>query len=102
MGDNSQLLYNHTTIHGAAGDIDKFVGIMHAKLEDVDKDFNRLRSNWDSDSAHQFDDARKRWEDGAREIADVLLRLKLALTGASDRMADADNRAKKLFPGSTR
>ena len=28
MGDNSQLLYNHTTIYGAAGDIDKFVGLM--------------------------------------------------------------------------
>lgn len=99
MGDNSQLLYNHGTIHGAAGDIDKFVRVMHDKLEGVDSDFNRLRSSWDSDSARQFDDCRKRWEDGAREIADHLLRLKMALIGASERMSDADKRAKQLFPG---
>ncbi len=99
MGDNSHLLYNHGTIQGAAGDIDSFVGLMHGKLEDVNGDFNRLRGNWDSDSARQFDDCRKRWEDGAREIADTLLRLKMALVGASDRMSQADQRAKQLFPG---
>jgi WXG100 family type VII secretion target len=99
VSDNSHLLYNHTTIQGAAGDIDKFVSLMHSKLEDATSDFNRLRSNWDSDSARQFDDCRKRWEKGARELADTLLRLKLALIGASDRMSQADNRAKQLFPG---
>ncbi|MGA8112387.1 MAG: WXG100 family type VII secretion target [Actinocatenispora sp.] len=97
--NSGKLLYNHTTIQGACGDIDTFVNSMNTTLDDVEKDFNRLRSNWDSDSARQFDACKKRWNDGARNIASTLLKLKLALSGASDRMNSADQRAKNLFPG---
>lgn len=97
--NTGKLLYNHGTIQGACGDIDTFVNQMNGTLDGVEKDFNRLRSNWDSESAQQFDQCKQRWNHGARNIADTLLRLKLALQGASDRMGQADRRAKNLFPG---
>jgi WXG100 family type VII secretion target len=99
VATDGQITYNQGTIQNAVQSIDTFVKNMGGTLDSVESDFNRLRANWDSESAKDFDSCKARWQEGARDITATLTKLKVALAGAGDRMAQTDQRAKGLFTG---
>ncbi len=93
------ITYTYGTIEAAAGNIDSFISYMNSELADIESKLKPLETNWDSDAQAAYLACKDKWQQNAKDIVEVLGRLKTALSAAGLRMQEADSSAAKMFPG---
>ncbi|MBT8225042.1 MAG: WXG100 family type VII secretion target [Dactylosporangium sp.] len=93
------ITYTFGTIESAAGSIDSFIGYLNAELADIETKLRPLETEWTADAQQAYVACKTKWQQNAQDIVQVLGQLKTALSAAGVRMQEADDAAKRMFPG---
>ncbi|SIR64906.1 WXG100 family type VII secretion target [Micromonospora avicenniae] len=87
----SPITYNFGQISDVATAIGTYQGHMDGALQDLYTQFTQLfAADWQGAAGQACDEARQKWNQGANEIKDALMRVGVKLGASADRMQQVD------------
>ena len=96
---DGQLVYNFSTMAGAASAIDTAVGTMRHLLSQLESDLRPLESEaWTSEAQAAYKIRKDKWNTASNHIAQILSQVKMAVEESASRMQATDRRAASYFP----
>lgn len=89
--DDGTITYNFAAITDVATAIGTFQGAMRGALDELYAQFTTLfAADWHGEAGQACDLARRKWDEGAKQINDALQRLGTSLGASAERMQAID------------
>ena len=95
--DNGLLLVNFGSLANATADIQDAVNKLHTQLGDLETEGQRLADSWGGSAKEAYYLRQQTWRDAARDLTEILQKIKIAVADSTDDFQDTERRATNRF-----
>ena len=95
--DNGLLLVNFDSLSNAGADIDRAVKELQSRLDEVERDGDRLMATWDGKAQQAYLERQKKWQAAAADLTIILNDIKIALNESTDDFQRTERMATNRF-----
>jgi early secretory antigenic target protein ESAT-6 len=99
MNDNTMVV-NFGAMEHASQSIQRALGTLNARLEEVDKMGRRLSAGWTGGAQQAYQSRQAGWQQAATDMSMTLKDIQVALNNAMHRYLETEKRNTSYFPGS--
>ena len=99
MHDNTMVV-NFGAMEHASQSIQRALGTLNARLEEVDKMGRRLSAGWTGGAQQAYQSRQAGWQQAATDLSMTLKDIQVALNNAMHRYLETEKRNTSYFPGS--
>jgi 6 kDa early secretory antigenic target len=96
--DGQKLVVNFPALEHASASIDRALGALTARLEEVDTMGRRLSAGWTGAAQEAYQSRQTGWQQAAGDLALTLKDIRVALDEAMHRYLDTERRNTAYFP----
>ena len=98
MNDNTMVV-NFLAMEQASQSIQTALGVLSARLEEVDRMGKRLSAGWTGEAQAAYQVRQAGWQRAADDLALMLKDIQVALTDSMHRYQETERRNVTYFPG---
>jgi early secretory antigenic target protein ESAT-6 len=99
MNDNTMVV-NFGAMEHASQSIQRALGTLNARLEEVDKMGRRLSGGWSGGAQQAYQSRQAGWQQAATDLSMTLKDIQVALNNAMHRYLETEKRNTSYFPAS--
>jgi 6 kDa early secretory antigenic target len=99
MNDNTMVV-NFGAMEHASLSIQRALGTLNARLEEIDKMGRRLSAGWTGGAQQAYQSRQAGWQQAANDMSMTLKDIQIALNNAMHRYLETEKRNTGYFPAS--
>ena len=99
MNDNTMVV-NFGAMEHASQSIQRALGTLNARLEEIEKMGRRLSAGWTGGAQQAYQSRQAGWQQAANDMSMTLKDIQIALTNAMHRYLETEKRNTGYFPAS--
>ena len=99
MNDNTMVV-NFGAMEHASQSIQRALGTLNARLEEIDKMGRRLSAGWSGGAQQAYQTRQSGWQEAVTDLSMTLKDIQVALNNAMHRYLETEKRNTGYFPAS--